>query len=492
MGIMSQIDTPSVEPSDSFMELIGQSVKKVSLAAKNESMNTLFGNKGTDGTMLWGLLHIKIIKCEKLRDADASFFNRKDKSDPYVEAYIDGYRLVKTSIMKDNLNPVFNEEFFCPVAHYTENIMFKVMDKDDSFMLAKDDLLGDYTLPVSELIKYVDDLDMKEDADIVPGDFKRVGLHKIVKLSAHVSNKVKDHGTLEFMIEFIPTRMLSKTPETPGVYFHTTHGNDVKLYMNADDDGSAPVIRYGGQNDDEKVWKPPRMWRDVFDAICNAEQFIYAVGWSFDTDQYLLRGDELTKELAQGKYSPRLGELLLDKAEEGLVVNLMQWDDFSSNMVQQTGKMGTYDEQTRNFFKGTKVNARFMSMAGGETNTILEGMNKTMAFTHHQKFIIVDAPKANGKGRELLAFVGGIDLTEGRWDNRQVRHMIYHSHCVIAGQFLISSLSSRFSTHSSAPFRACIAGTNTKSASIRTLPTVLVNPGTISTAPFVAPRLSIW
>jgi hypothetical protein len=161
-------------------------------------------------------------------------------------------------------------------------------------------------------------------------------------------------------------------------------------------------------------------------------------------------------------------------------------------MVQQTGKMGTYDEQTRNFFRGTKVNARFMSMAGGETNTILEGMNKTMAFTHHQKFIIVDAPKANGKGRELLAFVGGIDLTEGRWDNRQVRRMIYHSHLVIAGQFLISSLSSRFSTHSSAPFRACIAGTNTKSASIRTLPTVLVNPGTISTAPFVAPRLSIW
>ena len=140
--------------------------------------------------------------------------------------------------------------------------------------------------------------------------------------------------------------------------------------------------------------------------------------------------DELTKELAQGKYSPRLGELLLDKAEEGVVVNLMQWDDFSSNALQQTGKMGTYDEHTRNFFKGTKVNARFMSMAGGETNTILEGLNKTMAFTHHQKFIIMDAPKSNGNGRELLAFVGGIDLTEGRWDNRQVRRMIY-SHLVV-------------------------------------------------------------
>jgi phospholipase D1/2 len=254
------------------------------------------------------------------------------------------------------------------------------------------------------------------------------------------TKKIRDYGTLEFMIEFIPTRLLPKTPEVPGLYFSPTKCNDVKLYMNADDDGSAPVVRYGGQNDDEKVWKPPRMWRDVYDAICNAEQFIYLVGWSFDTDQYLLRGDELTKELAQGKYSPRLGELLLDKAEEGVVVNLMQWDDFSSNAVQQTGQMGTCDEKTKNYFRGTKVNARFMGMAGGETNTVLQGTSKRMVFTHHQKFIIMDAPRVDyddddkspskrmnksqqllhGGKRELLAFVGGIDLTTGRWDNRQV------------------------------------------------------------------------
>ena len=189
--------------------------------------------------------------------------------------------------------------------------------------------------------------------------------------------------------------------------------------MNADDDGSAPVVKYGGVNNDEKVWSPPRLWRDIYDAMCNAKQFIYAVGWSFDTDQYLLRGEELASELANGKYSPRLGELLKSKAEEGLTVNLMQWDDYSSTSVT-AGKMGTYDEKTRKCFSGTRVKARFMSMVGGETNTILEGQNKKMAFTHHQKFIIMDAPKVDGHGRELFAFIGGIDLTEGRWDNRQV------------------------------------------------------------------------
>jgi hypothetical protein len=55
---------------------------------------------------------------------------------------------------------------------------------------------------------------------------------------------------------------------------------------------------------------------------------------------------------------------------------------------------------------------------------MLQGTNKTMALTHNQKFIIMDAPKSNGEGRELRAFVGGIDLTEGRWDNRQVCRMI--------------------------------------------------------------------
>ena len=63
-----------------------------------------------------------------------------------------------------------------------------------------------------------------------------------------------------------------------------------------------------------------------------------------------------------------------------------------------------------------------MPMTGGESNTMIEGVNKKFAFTHHQKYIICDAPKpGGGGGRELFAFVGGIDLTTGRWDNQKVR-----------------------------------------------------------------------
>ena len=389
-------------------------------AAQNELLSKIFRKNNGNAEILWGLLHIRIIKCVGLRNADrlGSVFTtiskgRLDKSDPYVEAFLDEYRLLKTRIIDDNLDPVYDEEFYCPVAHVAEFITFRVKDKD----LIKDESLGEYVLPVAELIRTVTDADIEENpGGLVPGDLKRVGLHKI----AYLSQKKKGHGTLEFMIEFIPTRMLSKTPDVPGLYFAMTQGNDVKLYMNADDDGSAPMVKYGGIRDDEKVWTPPRLWRDIYDAICDAQHFVYVVGWSVDTDQFLLRGRELEEALANGKYSPRIGELLLDKSEEGVVVNLMQWDDYSSNFAFP-GMMKTYDEKTRTFFHNTKVNSRFMHMVGGETNTVFEDQNKKMAFTHHQKFIIMDAPKSDGSGgRELLAFIGGIDLTEGRWDNRQV------------------------------------------------------------------------
>jgi len=186
--------------------------------------------------------------------------------------------------------------------------------------------------------------------------------------------------------------------------------------MNADDDGSSPDIRYGGPNDDEKLWKPPRLWRDIYDAICNARHLVYIVGWSVDVEQYLLRGAELEEAKRAGKHSPRIGDLLIQKSEEGVVVNLMQWDDYTSNFVFP-GMMGSHDEKSRAFFASTKVNSVFVHTVGGSSNTFSEHQNKMIGFTHHQKFVVVDAPKEDGTGLELKAFIGGIDLTEGRWDN---------------------------------------------------------------------------
>ena len=330
---------------------------------------------------------------------------KRDKSDPYVVAFLEEYRLLKTRHIDDNLSPVFDEEFYCPVAHVTEGIMFKVKDKD----VVKDETLGQYFLPIQELLRKVSDGEVEDDSELSVGDYKHVGVHKQVYLDGK-----KNHGVLDFFVEFIPARMLCQTIEVPGTYFREQKGNDVKLYMNADDDGSAPVITYAGENGvEEKTWMPQRLWHDLYHALTEAKHFIYAVGWSFDVDQLLLRGAEL-QLVANTKYSAKFGELLKQKSDEGVVVNLMQWDEPSSNFVFP-GMMCTFDEKTRTFFHRTKVTSKFMGMTGGDF-----GVGKNLAFTHHQKFIVMDSPKKDSDERELLGFIGGIDVTKGRWDNRKV------------------------------------------------------------------------
>ena len=192
-----------------------------------------------------------------------------------------------------------------------------------------------------------------------------MGLHKCVYL-----DDKKRHGSLEFFVEFIPARMLARTVEVPGVYFRASADNDVRLYVNADDDGSSPLVRYGGPHDDDRIWQPPRLWRDIYDVLCGAQHLVYMAGWSIDTDQDLLRGEEREQVLAgnplggstsgrsrytcigrqetmgddrrkglagakqdhgmkasggrQGpKYPVRIGELLKAKSEEGVAVNVM-------------------------------------------------------------------------------------------------------------------------------------------------------------------------
>lgn len=288
------------------------------------------------------------------------------------------YRLLKTRTISNDLDPVFDEDFYCPVAHVTNGILFKVYDRDRFY----DDKLGKCFLPVKELIKTAGDSDEVTNGNIQSGDLLRVGVHKVVYLDGK-----KSHGSLEFFVEFIPVHLIEHTVEVPGLYFKKSEGNAVQFYMNADDDGSSPDVRYGGPNDDEKLWKPPRLWRDIYDAICNARHLVYIVGWSVDVEQYLLRGAELEEAKRAGNYSPRIGDLLIQKSEEGVVVNLMQWDDYTSNFVFP-GMMGSHDEKSRAFFASTKVNSVFVHTVGGSSNTFSEHQNKMIGFTHHVSFIL--------------------------------------------------------------------------------------------------------
>ena len=55
-----------------------------------------------------------------------------------------------------------------------------------------------------------------------------------------------------------------------------------------------------------------------------------------------------------------MGELLKRKAEEGVKVVLLVWDEKLSTDAME-GMMGTNDEETRSFFEGTKVRVQLVT-----------------------------------------------------------------------------------------------------------------------------------
>ena len=51
-----------------------------------------------------------------------------------------------------------------------------------------------------------------------------------------------------------------------------------------------------------------------------------------------------------------LSEILIDKANQGVQVNVMIWSEMSSgDIIGQEGLMGTHDMETFHRFKNTKV-----------------------------------------------------------------------------------------------------------------------------------------
>ncbi|KAJ6704427.1 PHOSPHOLIPASE D [Salix viminalis] len=125
-------------------------------------------------------------------------------------------------------------------------------------------------------------------------------------------------------------------------------------------------------------------WEDVFDAITNAKHFIYITGWSVYTEISLVRDSRRPKP--GGDIS--LGELLKKKASEGVRVLILVWDDRTSVEIPDDG------------------------------GSIVQDLQISTMFTHHQKIIVVDSAMPNGDSqrRRIVSYVGGIDLCDGRYD----------------------------------------------------------------------------
>lgn len=160
---------------------------------------------------------------------------------------------------------------------------------------------------------------------------------------------------------------------------------------------------------------PRRLWEDVYKAIEGAKYLIYIAGWSFNPKLVLVRDSETEIPHAKGV---RLGELLKQKAEEGVAVRIMLWgDETSLPFIKNVGVMRTHDEDALAFFTHTKVVCKLSRRLRPKAPPL---------FSHHQKTITVDTKShVNPTKREIMSFVGGLDLCDGRYDTE--KHSIFHT-----------------------------------------------------------------
>eukprot|EP01065_Artemidia_motanka_P014465 TRINITY_DN1839_c0_g1_i1.p1 TRINITY_DN1839_c0_g1~~TRINITY_DN1839_c0_g1_i1.p1 ORF type:complete len:1172 (+),score=237.19 TRINITY_DN1839_c0_g1_i1:99-3518(+) len=158
---------------------------------------------------------------------------------------------------------------------------------------------------------------------------------------------------------------------------------------------------------------PRNCWEELYHSIISAEEFIYVVGWSVCDSIPLLRERELQVKGSRWDKDTPIGELLKWKAEQGVTVLVMIWDEATTRVTDGVGVAGTFSAKTCQFFQNTKVACKQFLR-----RDIVPSATTAACFTHHQKCVILDqAPLMRSQKRRVVAYMGGLDLTMGRYDD---------------------------------------------------------------------------
>jgi len=350
-------------------------------------------------TPLHGQLVIEIEKATNLKIADTFGL-----SDPFVQVYLDATKIAQTKVIKANLNPIWNQSFVVDVNDSYKTIHLDVLDYD---LLTKNDFLGRITL----------------EASLLKNGKRLAKVEKLLSKKGDNSHGIK--GDLSFSLKYYSSEKLeTKSWKVKGVNFPSRKFNKVTLFQDAHvgEDGAflSEVEKIIGNHEAPTL---NNAWEEIYKSVSNAKHFIYITGWSVCTTISLLRRDPLNKEGFDEQDSRKsIGELVKERAKQGVTVNLMIWNDRTSvqfgGFKLLAGMMDTEDEETHAFFHNTGVNVASVYRMGSVSNEF--------AWSHHQKSIILDEaiPSLPNK-RQVVAYVGGLDLARGRWDTP--KHPLYRT-----------------------------------------------------------------
>lgn len=324
------------------------------------------------------------------------------KGTPKIYATVDleKARVGRTRMIEDKPeNPRWRESFHIYCAHLASNVIFTV--KDDNPIGAT--LIGRAYVPVEELLNgdefdnWVEILD--EDKNPIKSGSK---IHVKLQYFDVTQDRNWAHGIKS-----------GRYPGVPYTFFAQRQGCKVTLYQDAHiPDNFIPKIPLAGG----KFYEPSRCWEDIFDAITNAKHFIYITGWSVYTEITLIRDSRRQKEGGD----VTLGELLKNKASEGVRVLMLVWDDRTSvDIFKRDGLMATHDEDTEDYFKNSDVHCVLCPRNPDDGGSFIQDLQISTMFTHHQKIIVVDSemPSGESQNRRVVSFIGGIDLCDGRYDS---------------------------------------------------------------------------
>ncbi|CAN6381807.1 unnamed protein product [Urochloa humidicola] len=327
----------------------------------------------------------------------------------YATVDLSRARVGRTRVVDDEpTNPRWDETFRVYCAHYTADVVFSVKAR----LPIDAALIGRAYLPVQDLLNTKAGEPIDRWLDILDEGRRPLlngpKIHVQVRFTSVAGDPQWGRGV---------SGDFSGVPKT---FFKQRQGCRVTLYQDAHvPDTFTPAIQLAGG----RPYQPRRCWEDVYDAIAGAKHVVYITGWSVFPQITLVRdggGGGGGRHPAAG--GETLGELLKRKAKEGVRVLMLVWDDPTSvlNLGILQGQMATNDANTFNYFRGSGVHCTLCPRDPDDAASFAQGL-KTFAFSHHQKSVIVDVPGGgSGSGdagrRRIAAFVGGLDLTNGRYD----------------------------------------------------------------------------
>ncbi|KAL2518019.1 Phospholipase D alpha 1 [Abeliophyllum distichum] len=227
----------------------------------------------------------------------------------YATIDLERARVGRTRMIQNELsNPRWYEDFHIYCAHMVSNIVFTVKDGNPIGAI----LIGRAYLPVEEIMRgYMVD--------------------RWIQILDEDKNPISGGSRIHVKLQFFHVAQESnwsqgiKTPGFGGVphtFFRQRQGCQISLYPDAHvpDDDITRYLRSKGFDE------PQRCWKDIFDAINDAKHLIYITGWSVYTEITLIRDPKWQKPGGD----MLLGELLKKKADEGVNVLVLVWDDRTS------------------------------------------------------------------------------------------------------------------------------------------------------------------